>query len=322
MVKFLIKALVSAGLVWLLLSQVDADAVLARLLGVPAEVMVFAALTLFALSGVQAWRWWAIIRAIGAELGYRACWQNVLVGLFFNQTLPSSIGGDAVRIWRAYKSGLAVGPAVNGVLLDRVVGLGALLLIAALGLPKLFNLAGDDPTRWVAPIMVAGGFAGIAALVVFDRLPPVLLRGRVGAWAVAISADARRAFALSRYSAPAFGGSLFIHVTLAFVAFTVARGLDLKIDMIECLVLLPPVLLVSVVPISIAGWGVREGAMVTAFGFAGVPAADAFTLSVLFGLAAIASGLPGGLVWILTGGGGARTLIPEATPPGGRGESS
>jgi len=61
------------------------------------------------------------------------------------------------------------------------------------------------------------------------------------------------------------------------------------------------VLLLSLLPISIAGWGVREGAMIACLGLVGVDAASAFAVSALFGLTSVVVGLPGGLVWLLIG---------------------
>jgi hypothetical protein len=63
-------------------------------------------------------------------------------------------------------------------------------------------------------------------------------------------------------------------------------------------VLVPLVVLVSMLPVSVAGWGVREGAMVVALGAVGVDRATALTTSVLFGLALAATGIPGGLLWL------------------------
>ena len=77
--------------------------------------------------------------------------------------------------------------------------------------------------------------------------------------------------------------------------------MQLDVRLLDCILLVPPVILVTVVPISIAGWGVREGAMVVAFGFIGVPASAAFAVSVLFGLTLAAASLPGSLIWWLSG---------------------
>jgi hypothetical protein len=59
-------------------------------------------------------------------------------------------------------------------------------------------------------------------------------------------------------------------------------------------------MLISMVPISIAGWGVREGAMVSAFGLVGLRAADALAMSIVFGLIVSLVGVPGGVIWALT----------------------
>ena len=75
----------------------------------------------------------------------------------------------------------------------------------------------------------------------------------------------------------------------------------MNLSFLYCLVLIPPVVLVSTIPISIAGWGVREAAMITLLALVGVAEADAFVLSVLFGLLTFGLSLPGGIVWIIGG---------------------
>jgi len=64
-----------------------------------------------------------------------------------------------------------------------------------------------------------------------------------------------------------------------------------------------PVVLLTVIPISIAGWGVREGAMVVAFGYAGLAQSDGLIVSLLFGFGYLVLGIAGGLVWVLTSNG-------------------
>ena len=97
------------------------------------------------------------------------------------------------------------------------------------------------------------------------------------------------------------------------------RDINPAIEFGHCLVIVPPVLLLSVVPISLAGWGVREGAMVVAFGFVDIPIADAFALSVTMGLSLLLAGLPGGVIWLTstshrTPGRAARDMA-ESDPP-------
>ena len=113
--------------------------------------------------------------------------------------------------------------------------------------------------------------------------------------------ESRRLFLRARYALPSIGLAVFIQVSVALMVLVLARTLGAEVTWLDCLILMPPVLLISMVPISIAGWGVREGAMVAAFGLVGMAPETAFALSVLFGLVTMAVGLPGGLVWLLSG---------------------
>jgi uncharacterized membrane protein YbhN (UPF0104 family) len=88
-------------------------------------------------------------------------------------------------------------------------------------------------------------------------------------------------------------------VNLSLAVWMLAHGLDLPVSLLDCMVLVPPVILVMTLPVSIAGWGVRETAMVVAFGLIGVNGNSALALSLLFGLITLAGALLGGLFFFL-----------------------
>jgi len=106
-------------------------------------------------------------------------------------------------------------------------------------------------------------------------------------------------------------------VTLSFLvqcltiigAWLAAKSIAAPFDLVHAILLIPPVLLIMTAPVSIAGWGVRESAMVMAFTYSGLPQADGLLVSALFGFATFAVGIFGGLVWML---GGRRQAIFEA----------
>lgn len=301
MYKTIAKIAVSAALLWLVFRGVDTEELGAQLLSVAPAAMAVALAALVVLAAVQAVRWSAVVRAIGDAYAFGPALKAVFVGLFFNQALPSSIGGDAMRMWRARQDGLPLMAAVNSVLLDRLVALGALLLIVAVGAPYLFTLHDGTEVRAVLVMIVVAGFAGLALLMVLDRMPAGLLRFRVFAAAARLSADARAVLLAPRHAVPVIVLSVLIHLGAALAVLAIARGLDIEVGWVDCMLLVPLVLLVSVLPISIAGWGLREGAMVTLFGLVGVPAAKALALSVLFGLTIMAVGVLGGAVWLASG---------------------
>jgi glycosyltransferase 2 family protein len=74
--------------------------------------------------------------------------------------------------------------------------------------------------------------------------------------------------------------------------------------------LVPPVMLITMVPISIAGWGLREATMGLAFGYAGLMANEGVNISLLYGAVSFIVGLIGGLVWILSAEKAARSAEP------------
>lgn len=77
-----------------------------------------------------------------------------------------------------------------------------------------------------------------------------------------------------------------------------AMAADMPVALIDCLILMPSVLLLSSLPISFAGWGVREGAIVYLFGQLTGDSASALVVSVLVGVASIVTSLPGLILWM------------------------
>ena len=200
-------------------------------------------------------------------------------------------------------------------MIDRLSALAALLLVAAIGLPRMHALLGAGGVAfWVIPAFIVAGALGFAALMTVDRLPPGFMRWRIVAATGRLSADARRALLDRRYGSAVVLVSLFIQICVSSTVWMIAQALGLGVGWFDCLILVPPVMLISMVPISIAGWGVREGAMVTAFGLVGIDAADALALSIVFGVIVSLVGVPGGVIWALTR---PKRAAPAVTPVSG-----
>jgi hypothetical protein len=95
--------------------------------------------------------------------------------------------------------------------------------------------------------------------------------------------------------------SFAIHLTTVLVAWGSARAAHASVDFLQILLLVLPVILVATIPVSIAGWGVRESAMILAFSYAGLAENDGLIVSILFGVESLAVGAIGGMVWIASG---------------------
>jgi glycosyltransferase 2 family protein len=221
--------------------------------------------------------------------------------VFFNLVLPGSVGGDGVRMWKARREGLELHQAINGVMLERAITVFALVLLVVFTQPLLLARMPNLPGAWVFPLLAVIGVVGLLALTVLDRLPLSLRRWRVMRGLAYLAADTRRLIFSPRWGLSTLVVALIGHINLSLAIYLLAVGLKLDVDILDCLVLVPPVILVTTLPISIAGWGVRETAMVVAFGFVGVENHSALVLSVLSGLVGLITALPGGVVWLLSG---------------------
>jgi hypothetical protein len=207
--------------------------------------------------------------------------------------------------------------ALNSVILDRLSALAGLVIVTGAGLPWLLPAIHDPKAQAGLIALIVAVLAGFVVLFYVERLPWLSAQWRFTRFIARLSAVSRKLFLDFRHSVPAIGISVFVHLAGAGVVYILGRGTGAQIGLLECLVLVPPVMLVTMVPISVAGWGVREGAMVVSFGFVGVPANEAFAVSVLVGVVVMLAGIPGGIIWLMTGHKFEKPLpvAPESSQP-------
>lgn len=298
-ITFAAKLAVSGGLLWFISANFDIGTSAARLRQLDIGYLLAALGVFIALLANNTLRWRTVMRAIDAVLPLWQSFQILYVGVFFNQTLPSSVGGDAVRMILARKHGLTLQGAVNGVMLERVVNVFGLIVLVVATQPFLLARIGDNPAKFVFPALAAVAVAGIVFLMLLDRIPDRYRRWALVRGAANLAGDTKRLFLAPARAVAAVGFGILGMILLSMIVYFMALALGISVSLIDCVVLVPPVMLIASVPISIAGWGLRESAMVAAFGFIGVVEGDAFVLSLLFGLGNVIASLPGGLIWLL-----------------------
>ena len=130
-----LKICVSAGLIWYALSGVDLDQAWAELIQVRPAMVAVAAMQMLLQGIIGGLRWGAVLRAIDHPLPLRCLVRLYYVGVYFNQVLPGGTGGDGVRMYMTYKEGLELRGAINGVILERVAVVLALVLLVGATLP-------------------------------------------------------------------------------------------------------------------------------------------------------------------------------------------
>ena len=295
--KPLLKIAISGALIAIVLHAFDVRGVVAHFAKLDAATLLGVTAIALSISLLHTVRWITVIEATGAHLKFGTALQVVLIGHFFNQALPSSVGGDAVRIWCAGRAGLGLGTAAHTVVMDRMLSLFSLLLLAAGGLPWLFQIVVDPVARWALSTVLLAGGAGFCGFLAITRLPPLAAEWRATHALLELAALGRRVVFSVRRLLMTMLPSMLSFCAFSVIVFFIARAMQLEITVLDCVLLVPPVILISVLPVSIAGWGVREGAMVVAFGYINISADGAFAVSVLFGLTLAAASLPGSLLW-------------------------
>jgi uncharacterized membrane protein YbhN (UPF0104 family) len=296
---FALKFAVSAALLYFATRRIQIDTIGERLNQfAPGWLILAIAIGLLQI-GLGAVRWQRIASLCGAAMPQPQAVRFGMIAAFFNQVLPSTVGGDAARIVLAARAGNGWRKATYSVLLDRFVGVLALATIVTAGLYWSFGLISDPIGRLVLLAIGLGSLAAAGAFLALDSLP-LLQRWRLTRRLAELAALARRIL-FSRTSAPSvLFLSLLIHLMTAAMAWSAACAVAAQLSYLDALLLVLPVMLIVTVPISIAGWGVRETALVLAFFYAGLPESDGLLVSVLIGAAMFAVGIIGGLVWLVS----------------------
>ncbi|MCA3249553.1 MAG: flippase-like domain-containing protein [Rhodospirillaceae bacterium] len=222
------------------------------------------------------------------------------VGAFFNQVLPGSVSGDFVRAFylRPITRGLTLSLSV--VLVERLLGLGVLLAMAGVAALLLAKSLGDLP--FIGLLLAGMSLGYLAGCWVVARLPLPHLRFQGWQEIRRKLLGARGALTKTLTNPPLLGRIMLLSllVQLLFISglWLNANALGIGgLNAVALLVIWPVTNVLLMVPISLAGWGVRESLLVLYFGYQGMAAESALALSLLCGVSTLLASLPGGLIW-------------------------
>jgi len=294
-----LKMLVSGGLIAWLASKIEIMkvwAIIQQLHGnVLGLVLGLIWLTLFAVAK----RWQLVVRLGGIEAPLSSLTEATFIGAFFNQFLPSSVGGDFFRILAVRRQGASLTEAVTGVFMDRLFGFISLGILCVLVVPTEGHALIGSDLKWpflatmFLLLSVLGG--GILLLLIPRTWHRYFL---IRPFSPLIEMTRRALYCKVLFFSillSSLVSSLFLisGLQVLMIAF------DIPLTWGQGVVILPVVLLLTSLPISFAGWGLREGAMVIALGIYGVSQETALALSLVYGALHLVSGIPGLVLWVL-----------------------
>ncbi|MBV5277688.1 MAG: flippase-like domain-containing protein [Campylobacteraceae bacterium] len=245
---------------------------------------------------IAAFRWKLVMHSL-AFGGDNVFYQKLYFkGFFFSQALPGSVGGDAIRLIALKDQGYKIGDSLYGIFIDRVVGLIGLLLISLFALLLAPAFLTSTITNTVF-LISAGGLSGFLLLLIlhkminFNRFPTLRILGELSKRFYKVYETRQKAFLQISLS-------VIIHLFSILCIYIISVAANLGIEVGAFLCLMPLVILLTILPISFAGWGVREGAMVGLFSMSGASKEAIMAVSIAYGVILIVSSLPGFATWI------------------------
>jgi uncharacterized membrane protein YbhN (UPF0104 family) len=296
------RVAVSASLMTVVLLQVNLGTTVDRIRGANLGLLALSAVFLVALLLVGAVRFHVLLAGSEVERSWRRAARAYAMGTFTNTFLPTSVGGDAVRAWAIARPGVGFRPAISIVLLDRAMGLAGMIIVAWGGL----LLEHGSVPRSTALLLVWVSVGGLAVVLVASafvrRLPAIIT-------SFATRPERRRPLAIAIACSILMQTLYAVHFALA------ARALGVHIPVGLAAVVVALVVLLTLVPISIGGVGVREGGYAVLLAPAGFAHTDAVVVSLVTTAMLTLASLPCGLAMLSRGvsAPGREALEQEAT---------
>jgi glycosyltransferase 2 family protein len=302
-----IKIAVSLALLALLFSKID----IGQLWAIARRASVLwlgVALVIYAVNLIAStWRWYVLLDAQEVSVRPRWLFGSFMVASFFNNFLPSNIGGDVIRISDTAKAARSRTLAATVVLMDRGLGLMALVLVAAVGASAAGAVHPAALPIW--PVWLWAGFlAGAAASAPavfapagFGRLlqPLTVFHPEwVGNRIETLTSVLARFGARPRALATCFATAVFVQATMVVFYFAVAHALHLNVSLSDIAVIVPISFVVQMLPVSFGGFGVREATFSIYFSRIGQPIESAIAMSLVGQALIMLFSLTGAAVYI------------------------
>ena len=308
MLVFLLKLLVSTGLIVFFLTQIHIERFLGTLVSAKFSYIALA-LIVYLLSQIfSAGRWMVLARPLGFRGSFREFVIHYLIGMFFNLFAPGTVGGDVSRVYYLArndkthwdKAGWAVStvPAAVSVFMDRAVGMTALVWLGAIGLLLFPTYPVPSAIRSVTFALAVGLIVGGAAVPLLRRfLPedghPIVVKLRF----------ALRAYRTQWSVIPkAVVLSFLLHLVQAWIHVLLGWALQIEIPFSYSIILYPLVGTFAAIPISLNGIGLREGGYLFLLGLIGINTEKGVAFGLLLFLIVAVDSLIGGVLFLMNRG--------------------
>lgn len=304
-----LKLLISGGLLAFVLAKANTGEVVDVIRSADPLFLFLALLTPFGGYYFTSLRWKGLLAVAGVRLPQWPLFRASMMAIFFNQLMPSTIGGDLARMYEAWRAGAPKAIAVSSLLLDRVIGIFALAVLGFAAIPFVEADFEQPLVVFGFVAAVAVGVSGVMAMV-FAPVPAILtlfrwLYEKLPGPGAKILRKLDAACEGYRGNLPAFvraaACSFAIQANVVLMHWLIAKALGIEIGFEQLMFVVPIALIVMLAPISINGIGIREGIFTVLLAAYGVGNAEAVALALVsYGLFLVHA-VQGGLVFAARG---------------------
>lgn len=295
------RVLISAGLLALLIYRTGIVVIGEILAGV--ILLLFLLVIIVENMGValSAKKWQMLLESRGIQLGYRESLSYYYIGSFFNTMMPSSVGGDIIKSYKLGKKTDSVG-AFSSSIMDRMTGLLAVVSIASVAVVISYGIL--PRAALLAAVAVISGFAGTVVILMKTSLVERFTTLVFSRWATIHAflmkvISSVKGYRDKKLILAAMVISFLYHIILILNNYLLSLALGMNIDIRYFFIFIPIAEILVSLPVSIQGFGVREGSYALLFSSIGAEYAAAFSLGFLDQIVKVITSMIGGVVYVI-----------------------
>ncbi len=298
-----LKWLLSLTAFAFILKEINPEQLASMLQAQQPQWLVLAIFLMVFQAFISTFRWQKIIETLRPEcLGERTVKELFsfnYICMFFNCCLPGTIGGDVLRVLMLRSPNIPLSTSSHSVIIDRLFAVLAIVIMVAAGLPWMLPMLGFD-FAWIGILATIVGFALLHPILSFasnflSKKPQKKLIHLIKNFIDSVLVIIWRRHVFIALLAQA----ICAHAVFCLAVWAIAQSLSIDFSFYNTLLFIPPILLVSLLPISVGGWGVRELLMVYLLALIGIEKEPALMISVQLGIWLMVASLPGFYLWLV-----------------------
>lgn len=282
-IKIFLKAVISLTFIYFVFGKLHLENFVNEFKNVKGWYFFAAALLYVSTQLISTRRWSYFVKT---KKKYKELFELYMIGTFFNLFLPGTIGGDAVKAYYLYKGTQKKGDSLVSVFMERYMGLCGLMVIATAGFIWGFNYVRDTFVIKLFGIMLAG-FASASIIVVY--FPYEMFYEKLKGVRISIGNYLRD----KRVVTATFLLSVTVQAIGICVVYLLGLSLEMETDFKVYVIFIPIISVISMIPVSFSGVGVREYSFLYLYGMVGVPKEKSVTLAILWFAVMILTGIIG-----------------------------